>query len=1062
MGAGMQLAGRRKDGSRFPAEISLSPIDTEHGRLVAAAVRDVSDRIRADAKFRGLLEAAPDAIVGVTQDGRISLVNAQTERLFGYGRDELVGEPVETLVPEYARQRHPDHRDGYLRDPAPRPMGVGMALAGRRKDGSHFPAEISLSSIDTDEGRLVSAAIRDVSDRVRAEAKFRGLLEAAPDAIVGVTQDGRISLVNAQAERLFGYRRDELVGEPIEILVPDRVRGVHPRHRGGYFSQPQPRPMGAGMELAGRRKDGTEFPCEISLSSIDTEDGLLVSAAVRDVTERRRAAEAQNRLATIVQSSHDAIMGKTLSGVITSWNPGAERLYGYREAEIVGRNAEILFPADRRSNEQAILARLADGERVEQYQTERLRKDGSKVQVSLSMSPIADATGKIIGVASVSRDISDRQRAEAKFRGLLEAAPDAIVGVTPDGIIALVNAQVERLFGYGRDELLGRQVEILVPDYARDKHPAHRRDYLRDPAPRRMGVGMQLAGRRKDGSHFPAEISLSSIDTEDGVLVSAAIRDVSDRTRAEAKFRGLLEAAPDAIVGVFPDGQITLVNAQAERLFGYHRDELLGQPIEILVPDRARNVHPGHRTGYFTQPQPRPMGAGMQLAARRKDGTEFPAEISLSALDTEDGPVVSAAIRDVTDRIEVQAERERLKTAAERERLEAQLHQSQRLESLGQLAGGVAHDFNNLLAVMLNYTTFVAEEIGQAAEQDGGRWQQVGHDIIQIQRAGERATELTHQLLAFGRREVVRPQVLSLNTVVAEIETLLRRTLGEHIQLATSLAGDLWPVLADPGQLEQVLVNLAVNSRDAMPDGGTLSIDTTNDTIDETSMTDGAARQAGRHVKLRVADTGTGIPPEIAERVFEPFFTTKPKGEGSGLGLATVYGIITQAGGHAEITSAPGAGTAFTIFLPATDQQPTPAETPAPATAPSHGGETILVVEDEQALREVTRRILARNGYHVLTADSGLEALKTAEHSEQEIDLLLTDVIMPHMLGKELATKICDLYPNTRVVYMSGYAQPVLASQGTLDPGVTLVEKPFSEPALLDRVRAVLDTPDPP
>jgi PAS domain S-box-containing protein len=1062
MGAGMPLAGRRKDGSRFPAEISLSPIDTEHGRLVAAAVRDVSDRVRAEAKFRSLLEAAPDAIVGVTTDGRISLVNAQTERLFGYGRDELVGEPVEMLVPEYARDRHPGHRDGYLHDRAPRPMGAEMQLAGRRKDGSHFPAEISLSSIDTENGVLVSAAVRDVSDRVRAEAKFRGLLEAAPDAIVGVTTDGRISLVNAQTERLFGYDRDELIGEPIEILVPDRVRSVHPGHRSGYFSQPQPRPMGAGMELAGRRKNGTEFPCEISLSSIDTEDGVLVSAAVRDVTERRREAEAQNRLATIVQSSHDAIMGKSLSGVITSWNPGAERLYGYREAEIVGRNAEVLFPIDRRSNELAILSRIARGERVEQYQTERLRKDGSTVMVSLSMSPISDATGTIIGVASVSRDISDRQRAEARFRGLLEAAPDAIVGVTPDGTIALVNAQVERLFGYHRDELLGQLVEILVPGYARDRHPAHRDGYLHDPAPRPMGAGMQLAGRRKDGSHFPAEISLSSIDTEEGVLVSAAIRDVSDRTRAEAKFRGLLEAAPDAIVGVAPDGQITLVNAQAERLFGYGRDELLGQPIEILVPDRARGVHPSRRTGYFTKPQPRPMGAGMQLAARRKDGTEFPAEISLSALDTEDGPMVSAAIRDVTDRIESQAEQERLKTAAERERLEAQLHQSQRLESLGQLAGGVAHDFNNLLAVMLNYTAFVAEEINDAAAQDGGRWRQVGHDIIQVQRAGERATELTHQLLAFGRREVVRPQVLNLNTVVGEIEALMRRTLGEHIQLHATLTDDLWPVLADPGQLEQVLVNLAVNARDAMPDGGTLSIDTTNITIDDTTTTvRGLALHAGRHVKLRVADTGTGIPADIVERVFEPFFTTKPKGEGSGLGLATVYGIITQAGGHTEISSAPGAGTAFTILLPATDQQPATTEQPAPATDRSHGGETILVVEDEEALREVTRRILTRNGYHVLTADNGPEALKTAEHTTGTIHLLLTDVIMPHMLGKELAAKIRNLYPGTRVLYMSGYAQPVLASQGTLDPGVILVEKPFSEPGLLDRVRTVLDTPNP-
>ena len=1009
----------------------------------------------------GLLEAAPDAIVGVTPDGIIALINAQAERLFGYARAELLGQPIEVLVPEAVRQAHPAHRQRYCSDPQPRPMGAGMQLAARRKDGSEFPAEISLSAIDTAQGPLVAAAVRDVSDRVRAEARFRGLLEAAPDAIVGVDADGRIVLVNAQTERLFGYRRDELVGQPVEILVPEAKRATHPARRTRYLTDPQPRPMGAGMELAARRKDGSEFPAEISLSAIDTEDGVLVSAAIRDVTERRTAAAAQRQLASIVQSSHDAIMGKTLDGRITSWNPGAERLYGYTSEEMVGRRVDVLFLPAWLATEASVMSRIAKGERVEQFQLERRHKDGSTIMVSLSMSPIADDTGTLVGVASMSRDISERQRAEVKFQGLLEAAPDAIIGITPDGTIALANAQAERLFGYPKAELLGQPVEILVPQYARDGHPNHRRGYLTDPQPRPMGAGMQLAGLRKDGSQFPADISLSAIQTEDGILVSAAIRDVTDRARAEAKFRGLLEAAPDAIVGITRDGNITLVNAQAERLFGYARDELLGQPIEILVPEQARDLHPDRRTHYFTQPTPRPMGAGTQLAARRKDGSEFPAEISLSALDTEDGMVVSAAIRDVTDRLEMQAAREQLKTQAERERLEAQLHQSQRLESLGQLAGGVAHDFNNLLAVMLNYTTFVAEQITARADADpSGEWHEIRHDITQIQRAGERATELTHQLLAFGRREVVRPRVLDLSTVVGEIEPFLRRTLGEHIELHPQLAADLWLVLADPGQFEQVLVNLAVNARDAMPEGGTLSIGTANRRLGQTAAQSCPGLHPGRHVQLWIADTGTGIPPDVVEHVFEPFFTTKPKGEGTGLGLATVYGIIVQAGGHAAVSSTP-AGTTVTVLLPATDQTATLTTEPPAARQPNQGGETILVVEDEEALCEVTRRILARNGYHVLTAASGPEALKIAEHTTQDIHLLLTDVIMPRMLGKELAGKMGALLPHTRVLYMSGYAQPVLASQGTLDPGVILVEKPFTEPTLLARVRDVLDTPQP-
>ena len=646
---------------------------------------------------------------------------------------------------------------------------------------------------------------------------------------------------------------------------------------------------------------------------------------------------------------------------------------------------------------------------------------------------------------------------EPEAGGLLDAAPDAIIAVDTDGVIKLVNAQCERLFGYRREELLGRPVEILVPLAVRGAHPGHRRGYLSDARPRPMGGGTQLAARRKDGVEFPADISLSSIDTGDGVLVVAAVRDVTDRIRAEAKFRGLLEAAPDAIVGIARNGRITLVNAQAERLFGYTRDELLGEMVEVLVPRHARDVHPAHRTGYFTRATPRPMGAGMQLAARRKDGSEFPVEISLSALDTEDGAVVLSAIRDVTDRLEWQAARERLKSQAEREHLEAQLHQSQRLESLGQLAGGVAHDFNNLLAVMLNYTAFVAEEVADAAAGDpSGRWAAARHDIEQVIRAGQRATELTHQLLAFGRREVVRPQVLDLNVVVREVEQLLERTLGEHVQLHTDLVVEPWPVLADPGQLTQVLVNLAVNARDAMSEGGTLTISTVNRMLDPADAAAHPALSAGRHVELRIADTGAGIPPEIAERIFEPFFTTKPKGQGTGLGLATVYGIVTQAGGSIVMRSAPGAGTAFTMLFPATDRAPAVVRQ-EPARKQGRGGETVLVVEDEEALREVTRRILTRNGYRVLTASGGPEALKIAENTDEHIHLLLTDVIMPHMLGTELAAKMGELRPESRVLYMSGYAQPVLASQGTLAPGLTLVEKPYSEQDLVQRVREVLD-----
>jgi signal transduction histidine kinase/CheY-like chemotaxis protein len=345
----------------------------------------------------------------------------------------------------------------------------------------------------------------------------------------------------------------------------------------------------------------------------------------------------------------------------------------------------------------------------------------------------------------------------------------------------------------------------------------------------------------------------------------------------------------------------------------------------------------------------------------------------------------------------------------QRDKSQAQLLQAQRLENLGQLAGGVAHDFNNLLAVILNYASFATQELDEAGESDwAARGKSARADLWQISRAGERAAGLTRQLLAFARREVIRPQVLDLDTAITSVEEMLRRTIGEHIELVISLAGDLQPVLADPGQLEQVLVNLAVNARDAMPGGGTLTIDTGNIIVDDDTIAGGSMAPKGRNVRLRVSDTGTGMPPEVIEHVFEPFFTTKEEGAGTGLGLPTVYGIVTQADGHIRISSEPGIGTTFTIILPVTTEVPAP---PAPKVpeVPSQRtpkGETVLVVEDEAALREATRRIFTRNGYQVISAASGPEAIAIAAGHPGEIHLLVTDVVMPHMLGKEVAEKM--------------------------------------------------------
>ncbi|MFF4565087.1 PAS domain S-box protein [Streptomyces sp. NPDC001435] len=374
----------------------------------------------AEERFRGLLEAAPDAMVIVDDTGTIKLVNAQTEVLFGYRREELLDRPVELLVPGRFHAHHTEHRNNYAHNQQVRPMGAGLDLYGLRKDGTEFPVEISLSPLETTDGLLVSAAVRDVSERKAAEERFRGLLEAAPDAMVIVDDTGTIKLVNAQTEALFGYRREELLDRPVELLVPGRFHAHHTEHRNNYAHNQQVRPMGAGLDLYGLRKDGTEFPVEISLSPLETADGLLVSAAVRDVSERKAAEERINELAALVESSQDAILAKTLDGRITYWNAAAQRLYGYTAAEAVGRHVSMLAPPDRGDEISQLLEGLRRGEKVEHFETLRLTRSNAMLDVDVTLWPTRAPDGTVIGACAIVRDISDRKRAEAELTELYE------------------------------------------------------------------------------------------------------------------------------------------------------------------------------------------------------------------------------------------------------------------------------------------------------------------------------------------------------------------------------------------------------------------------------------------------------------------------------------------------------------------------------------------------------------------------------------------------------------------------------------------------------------------
>jgi len=579
------------------------------------------------------------------------------------------------------------------------------------------------------------------------------------------------------------------------------------------------------------------------------------------------------------------------------------------------------------------------------------------------------------------------------------------------------------------------------------------------PLFRKLHLAMDAVAAGHYETHIPAVGPSELADLGRGMeaMRNRLVTALAQRERAEKRFRRLFDTAPDATIAVAADGSVAMANARALDLFGYEATELIGLPVEMLIPEEAREALTAERQAYFADPSSRPTATEFKLRGLRRDGRSFPAEITLAGLPVGNGigMLVTAAIRDVSERLAMEAERERLRAAAEEERVERRMQQSQRLESLGQLVGGVAHDFNNLLNIIQGYADDAAEQLQSIADV----WlaPDLPDDIEQVRVAAQQAIRLTRQLLTFARHEVTNPEVIDLNESVRGAGQLLRRTLGEHIELAITTEPGLWRVKADRGQLEQVLVNLAVNARDAMPDGGRLVIDTANTEVDEAYATSRAKLTPGRYARLRVSDSGTGMDRATAERVFEPFFSTKPKGRGTGLGLATVYGVVTGAGGSIEIYSEVGLGTTVSVLLPATDEDAAPAAGPAVPGDDARGrGETILLVEDEESLRKLTNRLLTHAGYVVCAAASGADAVRVAGDPAQLIDLLLTDVVMPEMLGNEVAARVGAARPGLPALFMSGYAQAILDAHGVPEPRFDIMEKPFTKAALLSRVRQAI------
>ena len=717
---------------------------------------------------------------------------------------------------------------------------------------------------------------------------------------------------------------------------------------------------------------------------------------------------------------------------------GLPRL-GWRADRVIGCTLqEIYATEDRNFPPIAAHRRALVGQSAKYEHTHGTR------QFYVCVEPLRDPLGNITGCLSLALDVTDSKEAEAalreseeRYRIVAETASDVIISIDDHSRILFANRATEKIFGYTPAEICGQEITVLMPDYLRQVHRAAIQRYVETGQRHTTWEGMQLPGLHKSGSEIPLEVSFGEFNKDGKRTFIGILRDVTERKNDEQKIQeanqtleALIASSPVAIVALDTEGLVRRWNPAAERIFGWSAGETVGKPHPTIPADKEtefRSLFDVIRQGgAFT---------GVETRRQRKDGSLFDVSVSAAPLRNAAGTITGAisVIVDVT----------------ERRALERQLAQTQRHDAIGQLAGGIAHDFNNVLGAILGMA-----ELGLMEVPEGSKI----HDRLEkIKHHGGRAVALTRQLVAFAGRQGIARRDFNLNHAVAEIISLLGETLGKDIELRTKLAEDLSATRADPSQVEQVLLNLCLNSRDAMPKGGQLFIETNNASIDENYCRLHATARPGPYVCLTVSDTGAGMDATVAEHIFEPFFTTKGPGKGTGLGLATVYGIVKQHDGFIHVYSEPGAGATFRIYFPASTEAGAGLAAEEPA-APARGGrETILVADDHEGLRELVSESLQALGYRVLLAEDGEEALRQFNAHQSEIDLVVLDVVMPKLRGTDAFARMAALRPDLPAIFCTGYNSETPLLNATIKEGACVLQKPYTTKILAQQVRAALD-----
>lgn len=930
-----------------------------------------------------------------------------------------------------------------------------LGLDAVRKEKSW--SEDILALLKTLGEMIGNAIIRKRSEEAlrASQERYKTIIESIEDGYFEVNLAGDLIFFNDSLCRMLGYSREEMLGMSNRQYTDEENRKKLYEAFNKVYRTGQPTKAFAWEII---RKDGMRRFGEVSITLVKNSEGQPVGfrGTARDVTERMKIEEEIQRTLSLLnatlESTADGILVVDLNGKIVSYNQKFVQLWHIPDSVIASRDDDqvLAFVLDQLKDPKGFLNKVrtlyAQSE-AESYDVIEF-KDGRRFERFSTPQRIGD---RIIGRVWSFRDVTSHlqaeealARSEERYRMLVEESFDGIF-IQRGFEIIFANRRLHEMLGYEEGELLGMNHWLIYhPDYqslTRERAMAR----LRGESPPST---YEVKFLRKDGTSFCGEINAKVINFlgESGIQVWA--RDISERKRSEEilqaekeRFRSLSEGAPFGMVMIGHDGRFKYINPKFKELFGYDLTD---------VPDgktwfRKAYPDPNYRhqvistwLADYTVSKPGEK-VPRDFTVRCKDGTEK--IVNFISVSLQSGETLMTC-EDITE----------LKRAEETLRqTEEQLRHSQKMEAVGKLAGGVAHDFNNLLTVIKGYAELSC--IG-LEENDPLR-----ANLVEIRKASERASSLTRQLLAFSRRQILDLKIVNLNTLLKDLDKMLHRILGEDIELVYHLSQDLGMVKTDPGQMEQVILNLAVNARDAMPSGGKLSIETSNVELDEAYTKKHMEVTPGQYVMLSVSDSGIGISPEVKDRIFEPFFTTKEKGKGTGLGLSTVYGIVKQSGGNIYVYSEMGRGTTFKIYLPRIEAEEENHLLPPESNhSLPRGNEKILLAEDETSVRELTARILREQGYQVFEAQNGMDILNFVHsHPERDFHLLVTDVVMPLMSGKELENRLKQFMPHLKVLFISGYTDNAIVHHGVLMEGVEFLQKPFTHHALLYKVREVLD-----